>query len=52
MRPSQLLAAAVAISSVSAALSDVFYGDVNAVGQVKNVLYGRQNSTLLLSSFR
>ncbi|KAF2280211.1 uncharacterized protein EI97DRAFT_429969 [Westerdykella ornata] len=44
MRPSQLFAAAVALSSVSAALSDVFPGERNAVGQVKNVLYGRQDN--------
>ncbi|KAF2795276.1 hypothetical protein K505DRAFT_416571 [Melanomma pulvis-pyrius CBS 109.77] len=47
MRPSQLLAAAVAVSSVSAAWSDVFGSDIKDVlygrGQeMKNVLYGRQ----------
>jgi hypothetical protein len=44
MRPSQLLAAVVALSSVSAAWPDVFE-NVNALGEVKNALYGRQDNT-------
>jgi hypothetical protein len=43
MRPSQLLAAVVALSSVSAAFPDIFE-NVNALGDVKNVIYGRQDS--------
>jgi hypothetical protein len=43
MRPSQLLAAVVALSSVSAAWPDVF-GDVHALGSVENLIYGRQDS--------
>jgi hypothetical protein len=43
MRPSQLLAAAVALSSVAAAWPDVFE-NVNALGDVKNAIYGRQDN--------
>jgi hypothetical protein len=43
MRPAQLLAAVVALSSVSAAWPDVF-DKGNALAQVNNVLYGRQDS--------
>lgn len=44
MRPSQLLAAVVALSSVSAAWPDVF-GDVHALGSVENLIYGRQDNS-------
>lgn len=43
MRPSQLLATVVALSSVSAAWPDIF-GDVHALGSVENVIYGRQDN--------
>ncbi|KAF2712294.1 hypothetical protein K504DRAFT_464379 [Pleomassaria siparia CBS 279.74] len=47
MRPSQLLVAAVAVSSVSAAWADDFGNQFSDViygrSEVKNVLYGRQN---------
>lgn len=44
MRPSQLLAAVVALSSVTAAFPDIFE-NVNALGDVKNVIYGRQDNS-------
>jgi len=43
MRPAQLLAAVVALSSVSAAWPDVFDSG-NAMAQVNNMLYGRQDN--------
>ncbi|ORY14271.1 hypothetical protein BCR34DRAFT_560562 [Clohesyomyces aquaticus] len=44
MRPSQLLAAVVALSSLSAAWPDVFDG-VNALADVRHALYGRQDNS-------
>lgn len=44
MRPSQLLAAVVAVSSVSASWNDVF-GDVHALAGVDNMLYRRQDKS-------
>ncbi|KAJ4305246.1 hypothetical protein N0V90_000777 [Kalmusia sp. IMI 367209] len=42
MRPSQLLAAVVALSSVTAASSDVF-DSINALGDVKHMFFPRQD---------
>lgn len=42
MRPSQLLAAVLAVSSTTAALSDAF-DNIHGLAEVKNVLFGRQN---------
>ncbi|KAF2687011.1 hypothetical protein K458DRAFT_184440 [Lentithecium fluviatile CBS 122367] len=44
MRPSQLLAAVVALSSVTAAWPDVF-GNAPALGDINNIIYGRQDNT-------
>ncbi|KAF2263765.1 hypothetical protein CC78DRAFT_266744 [Lojkania enalia] len=44
MRPSQLLAAVVALSSLSAAWPDAFVDSVRAVGDVHNIIYGRQDN--------
>lgn len=44
MRPSQLLAAVMAVASVSASWDDVF-GNVHAMGRVENLLYGRQDKS-------
>jgi len=41
MRPSQLLAAVLAMSSVSAAMSDAF-DNIHGLAGVKEVLFGRQ----------
>lgn len=43
MRPSQLLSAVLAMSSVSAAMSDAF-DNIHGLGDVKNVLFGRQDN--------
>ncbi|KAF2016132.1 hypothetical protein BU24DRAFT_194461 [Aaosphaeria arxii CBS 175.79] len=44
MRPAQLLAAVVALSSVTAAWPDMF-DHTNAISPVKNVIYGRQDNS-------
>lgn len=43
MRPSQLLAAVLAVSSVSAAWPESFDG-INGLAEVKNMIYGRQDN--------
>ncbi|KAF2133215.1 hypothetical protein P153DRAFT_381654 [Dothidotthia symphoricarpi CBS 119687] len=42
MRPSQLFAAVLAMSSVATAMPDAF-GNLHGLGAVKNLLFGRQN---------
>lgn len=42
MRPSQILAAVVAMSSVTHAMTDAF-DNIHGLTDVKNVLFGRQN---------
>jgi len=42
MRPAQLLAAVVAMSSVSHALSDAF-DNIHGMSDVKHALFGRQD---------
>lgn len=49
MKPSQLLASVVAMSSLSAALPDAFSGS-NALAEFKNVLIGRQDRSSQSSS--
>jgi hypothetical protein len=44
MRPTQLLAAVVAMSSVTNALTDAF-DNIHGMSDVKDVLFGRQDST-------
>jgi hypothetical protein len=45
MRPTQLLAAVVAMSSVTTALSDAF-DNIHGMSDVKNVLFGRQDDSM------
>jgi hypothetical protein len=44
MRPSQILAAVVAMSSVTHAMSDAF-DNIHGVADVKNILFGRQDDS-------
>jgi hypothetical protein len=43
MRPTQLLAAVVALSSVTTAISDAF-DNVHGLSDAKNALFGRQDN--------
>ena len=57
MRPSQLLAAVVAVSSVTAAWPDVFGSEIKDVlygrgEDMKNMLYGRQDGKLFFQEVR
>ena len=44
MRPTQLLAAVVAMSSVTNALSDAF-DNIHGLSEAKNILFGRQDDS-------
>jgi hypothetical protein len=44
MRPTQLLAAVVAFSSVTTAISDAF-DNIHGLGDAKNALFGRQDDS-------
>lgn len=47
MRPSQLLAAVLAVSSTTVALSDAF-DNIHGLADVKNVLFGRQDDSMCI----
>ncbi|KAJ4322116.1 hypothetical protein N0V94_002584 [Neodidymelliopsis sp. IMI 364377] len=51
MRPSQLLAAVLAMTSVTAAMPDAF-DNINGLGDVKNILFGRQDDNSASASER
>ena len=48
MRPSQILAAVVAMSSVTHAMTDAF-DNIHGVADVKNILFGRQDDSTFRS---